>query len=136
MESLIKCNHLVLTKSKLCEGNGVFADKDFLEGDIIESGIARVLTNVDGHENPNLFTWSDANPNTKWALLSGYAHFYNALTIDQSNCLVDRNFIENTFKIIAKKKISKGEELTHTYKSLNWRRCFKDLSFKDKKNKK
>lgn len=127
MNNIVKCSNLILSKSKLCDGYGVFADKDFLKGEYIELGIARILINVDGHENPHLFTWSDEIPNKKWALLSGYAHFYNCLNYDKSNCLVERDFINNTFVIIAKKNIFKGEELTHTYKSLNWRRCFQNI---------
>ena len=129
MNSLIKCDNLLLSKSRLCDGNGVFAEKDFDKDDIIELGIARVLNNVDGHENPHLFTWSDEIPNNKWALLSGYAHFYNTLTDDKSNCIIYRNFIDNSFTIKSKRDIKKGEELTHTYKSLTWRKCFLNVCF-------
>ena len=70
----MECSGVTLAKSHL-EGLGAFAKKNFTPGEIIEEGVARVLTNVDGHENPILFTWSDDIPNHKWAILSGCAHF-------------------------------------------------------------
>ena len=130
MTNLIQCDNITLSKSSLCEGNGVFANKNFKKEDLIEKGIAVVLKNVDGHENPHLFTWSNDNPNTKWALLSGFAHFYNTLDDDNSNCIINRDFENNTFTCIAKYDIIKGEELTHTYKSLKWRECFKNMIVK------
>ena len=38
-----------------------------------------------------------------------------------------KDFVNNSFQIIAKKDIKKGEELTHQYKSLTWRTCFSEL---------
>lgn len=105
--------------------NGVFSKEPIKKGDIIEYGIASII-NADGNKNPHLFTWSDDIPNTTWAALSGCAPYYN--TSLEPNCKVIRDFENNTFKIIALNDIEKEEELTHTYKSLNWRTCFQDLN--------
>jgi hypothetical protein len=40
---------------------------------------------------------------------------------------MERDFINNTFKIIANRNIKKDEELLHTYKSLQWRECFTEI---------
>ena len=40
-----------------------------------------------------------------------------------NTCMV-RYFEEDSFEIYATKNIAKGEELTHTYKSLEWRDVF------------
>jgi hypothetical protein len=60
----MECSGVTLAKSHL-EG----LKKNFTPGEIIEEGVARVLTNVDGHENPILFTWNDDIPNHKCASL-------------------------------------------------------------------
>ena len=39
-----------------------------------------------------------------------------------------RFFNEDRFEIYAVKDIKAGEELTHTYKSLQWRECFKPVA--------
>ena len=121
----MECSGVTLAKSHL-EGLGAFAKKNFTPGEIIEEGVARVLTNVDGHENPILFTWSDDIPNHKWTILSGCSHFYN--TSLEPNTQLIRDFHHNTFKFKAVKNIQKGEELTHRYKSLAWRKCFTQLN--------
>uniref|UniRef100_A0A6C0CY11 SET domain-containing protein n=1 Tax=viral metagenome TaxID=1070528 RepID=A0A6C0CY11_9ZZZZ len=41
---------------------------------------------------------------------------------------MDRDFENDTFIIYALKDISKDEELTHKYRSLDWRKCFNDLN--------
>ena len=38
-----------------------------------------------------------------------------------------RDYDNDSFEITALRPISKGEELTHVYKSLQWRDCFSDL---------
>ena len=38
-----------------------------------------------------------------------------------------RDFENDTFEVIALRAISEREELTHVYKSLQWRGCFADL---------
>ena len=113
-----------ITKNNI-EMMGVFSNIPFKKGDLIEYGIARVLNNVDGHDNPHLFTWSDTNPNTTWALLSGCATFYNTSLIP--NIEFVRDFENNIFKVRALDDIKSDTELVHTYKSLEWRDCFKEL---------
>jgi hypothetical protein len=46
------CHKVFLNKSQICQGLGAFANQNITNGDLIEYGVARVLTNVDGHENP------------------------------------------------------------------------------------
>lgn len=126
--NLLYFNSIHLRYSKLCDGYGVFANKDFKKGELIEQGVASVLNNVDGNENPHLFTWSNEIPNLKWAVLSGYAFYYNTSLENKSNTIMIRDFKNNTFKIYAKKNIIKDEELLHTYKSLSWRKCFQQMN--------
>lgn len=104
--------------------NGVFAKKDFKNGELIEYGIAAKV-NADGHMNTHFFTWSDDNPNMDWAICSGCATFYN--TSLEPNTKMIRDFKNNTFKFYALKDIKKDEELTHLYKSIKWRNCFSGL---------
>ena len=42
---------------------------------------------------------------------------------------VKRYYDEDVFKIFALHDINEGDELTHTYQSLQWRKCFKNLKF-------
>ena len=121
----VYCNNVYINKSTVCDGFGAFAGCDFLQGDTIEYGLAKVLTNCNGHENPVLFTWSDDIPNKTWASTSGCASYYN--TSSQPNCKIIRDFTNNTFTIIATRDIQAEEELFHTYKSLQWRECFSDI---------
>ena len=108
---------------------GAFASKDFKKGDTIEIGLMKVLPeSFDGMKNQFVFTWSDNIPNKTWAFGSGCATFYNcASNKDMENTEMIRNFDNNSFKIIAAKDIKKGDELFHTYKSLQWRECFQDI---------
>ena len=48
-------------------------------------------------------------------------------SIKDKNVNMERDFINNTFKIIANRDIQKDEELLHTYKSLQWRECFTEI---------
>ena len=41
---------------------------------------------------------------------------------------MNRDFEKYTFEIYAKTDISKDTELTHTYRSLGWRKCFSELN--------
>lgn len=116
----VKC----ITKNNI-EMMGVFSNISFKKGDLIEYGLARVLNNVDGNDNPYLFTWSDNIPNKTWALLSGCATFYN--TSLTPNIEFVRDFNHNIFKVRALEDIDSNTELVHTYKSLKWRGCFKEL---------
>ena len=117
----VNCSGVYTIKNDF--GNGVYAKNSFKKGDLIEKGIARVIP-VDGNECPYVFTWSDDR--TKWAVCSGYATFYN--TSKTPNTKMERDFVNNTFEIYALKDIAKDEELTHTYRSLGWRKCFSELN--------
>mgnify|MGYP003681158856 CR=1 FL=1 len=54
MNSML-CNQVYLDDSQF--GKGVFAKRNFLKGEIIETGIMTIINNVDGNENPHLFTY-------------------------------------------------------------------------------
>ncbi len=125
LNNLVNCSNVYVSKSTVCDGEGSFAKKDFEEGEIVEIGIARVLENCDGNENPVLFTWSDQLPNKRWAFCSGCAPFYNCRK--SANCQMIRDFTNNSFIIKALQEIKAGDELFHTYKSLEWRECFRDI---------
>ena len=47
---------------------------------------------------------------------------------DDPNCVMFRYFEEDRFEVYAIKDIAMGDELLHTYRSLQWRKCFADLS--------
>ena len=107
-------------------GAGAFAAVDIAKGELVERGIVRVLTNVDGHENPYVFTWSDKGAeNTTWATGSGASTFYN--TAATGNTHMERDFEKDSFVIRATCDIKAGDELVHVYKSKAWRRCFLEL---------
>jgi len=76
-----------------------------------------------GNASPYVFTWSEDR--TVWAIGSGCSTFYNCS--ETPNAKMCRDFENDTFEITALRPISKGEELTHVYKSLQWRGCFADL---------
>ena len=118
--SLVDCNKVYV---KNCDkGAGVFAKRNIQEGEIVEIGLIRRV-DTDGHKNPYLFTWSEDR--TIWGFGSGCSTFYN--TSLNPNTKMIRYFDEDRFEIIALKNISKDEELTHKYKSLNWRSAFNNL---------
>ena len=127
---IVDCSNVYINRSTLCKDiifDGAFAKNKINKGEIVEKGIVRLLSdNFDGNSCPYVFTWSDDIPNKKWAITSGMAMFYNT-SKDNPNVKMERNFKNNTFKIIALKNINKDDELFHTYKSLNWRKCFSDL---------
>eukprot|EP01048_Picozoa_sp_COSAG05_P014691 COSAG05_NODE_1687_length_4280_cov_15.580244_2_plen_135_part_00 len=50
-ESLVDCSK-VFVKNDAYGGAGAFAACDIAKGDMVEKGIVRVLTNIDGNENP------------------------------------------------------------------------------------
>ena len=117
----INCSNVYTRKNEF--GNGVYAKTSIKKGQLVEKGIARVIP-VEGNNCPYVFTWSEDR--TKWALCSGYATFYN--TSKTPNTIMTRDFINNTFEIHASKDIEVDEELTHTYRSLGWRKCFSELN--------
>ena len=120
--SLVDCSK-VIVKNTNTMGLGAFANQNIKRGDLIEKGIVRRI-DTDGHKSPYLFTWSEDR--TVWAFGSGCSTFYNT-SLDPNTRFV-RNYITDTFKIYAQIDIKVGEELTHKYKSLEWRECFQELN--------
>lgn len=118
----------VMVKNDQWGGAGAYATVAIESGEVVEKGIVRVLTNVDGNENPYVFTWSDERPCTTWAIGSGCSTFYNTAEEAESNTHMERNFVDNTFVITATKDIPAGGELLHLYKSKGWRTCFAELN--------
>eukprot|EP01049_Picozoa_sp_SAG25_P004866 SAG25_NODE_317_length_9961_cov_5.088724_10_plen_195_part_00 len=123
--SMVDCSK-VCVKADAWGGAGAFAAVDIAEGEVVEKGIARVLTNCDGNHNPYVFTWSDEVPNETWALGSGCSTFYNTCEASNSNTHMERDFLSKSFVITATKDINAGDELLHVYKSKQWRACFRD----------
>jgi hypothetical protein len=123
-ESLIDCSKVKVMPDAF-GGAGAFAAVDIEEGSVVERGIVRRLTNVDGNENPYVFTWSDDVPCKVWAIGSGASTFYNTTSNEEAkNTTMKRDFLNDSFVIYATKHISAGTELLHVYKSKEWRRCF------------
>jgi len=120
--SLVDCSK-VIVKNTNTMGLGAFINQNIKRGDLIEKGIVRRIDS-DGHKSPYLFSWSEDR--TVWAFASGCATFYNT-SLDPNTRFV-RNYITDTFKIYAQRDIKVGEELTHKYKSLEWRECFQELN--------
>jgi len=112
--------------------DGAFARINIKSGDLVEKGIMRRLSDnenkiFNGTKNPYVFTWSEDIPNHTWAFPSGCAAFYNSGLDADTNTYMVRFMSEDRFEIYAKRDISAGEELTHTYKSLRWREAFSEL---------
>jgi len=105
-------------------GVGAFAAQPIKKGEVVEYGIVRRLP-VDGHKSTILFTWSEDR--TVWAHASGLAPFYNTALDGSENTKMNRYFDEDRFDIIAVRDIEEDEELTHVYRSIDWRACFGDL---------
>ena len=113
-------------ESKTCGGFGgfgVFAKVPLVQGELVELGIMVPLKNVDGNENPHLFTWSDDRK--VWALGSGHLPFYNHS--DTPNCEKVGNLTKDTMEVRALCAIPAGEELTNMYFSKEWRSCFQSF---------
>ena len=122
MKKYIDCDKVYVDKSKF--GFGVFASLNIKKGEVVEKGIMVRLNNVDGNENPHLFTWSDDRKT--WALGSGCLPFYNH-TDNDPNVKKIGDLKNDTMVVVALRDIEKGEELLSTYYSAKWRKCFKDL---------
>ena len=120
--SLVDCSKVIVKNTNIM-GLGAFANQNIKRDDLIEKGIVRRI-DTDGHKSPYLFTWSQDK--TVWAFASGCATFYN--TSLNPNTRIDRNYKNNSFEIYAIKDITKNEQLTHKYKSLEWRECFQELN--------
>ena len=98
-------------------------------GDLIERGIMRRLPEgFDGNTSPYVFTWSTERPCKVWGMGSGCAPFYNTAKEGDGNTNMVRYFDEDRFEIFAARDIEAGEELSHTYISLGWRKCFSELN--------
>jgi len=122
--TFVHCNKVFVDVSTFNSGGlGAFAAEDIKKGELIEKGVARLI-DCNGHLNEFLFTWSEDR--TKWAFCSGCAPFYNTSLNPNTNMV--RDFEKNIFYIYAERDIKHGDELTHTYKSLEWRECFADLN--------
>jgi len=122
LDTLVYIGDIEIKNSKL-GGYGVFAKQTIKKGTLIESGIMSVLNNVNGSENPMLFTWSDDK--TKWAIGTGLLHYYNHS--DNPNIKKKGDLINNTLKIYALRDIDVGEELLGSYYSKKWRECFQSF---------
>ncbi|CAE7530650.1 PEAMT [Symbiodinium natans] len=122
-ESLVDCSK-VEVRPDGHGGAGVFAAVPLRRGELVERGIVRRLP-VDGNTNPYVFTWSEDR--SVWASGSGCSVFYNASLDGSENTEVVRHLDQDRFEIFALRDIDKGEELTHLYKSMEWRSCFRDL---------
>lgn len=112
--------------------DGAFAKVNIKKGELVEKGIMRRLSDnnnklFDGMQNSYVFTWSDDIPNYTWAFGSGCASFYNCESVKKANTKMVRYFEEDRFEIYAVRDIKENEELTHTYKSLKWRKVFEPL---------
>ena len=96
---------------------------------MIERGIMRRLpAGFDGNKCQECFTWSNELPNKVWAMGSGCSPYYNTAAKGVSNTRMVRYFDEDRFEIFAARDIEAGDELLHTYISLEWRECFKPLN--------
>lgn len=113
------CSKVRVAPSSL-GGDGAFADVDLKAGELIEYGIARRLP-LDGNQSPYVFTWSEDR--TVWSCCGGCSMFYNTHPTHPNTYMI-RYYDEDRFEIFALEDIPKGTELTHTYKSLKWRKCF------------
>jgi len=129
--SLVDTTGVYVVKSSLCGKDesflGVFSNRSFKKGEVVEKGIMRRLENFDGQKNAYVFTWSDDIPNTTWAIGSGCSTFYNTAHEDNANVIMNRYYENDSFEIIAKQDMEKDTELLHTYKSLKWREVFEPI---------
>lgn len=137
--SIVDCSKVYVQISTFSTPNnkfhGAFAKVDIKKGELVEKGLMRRLSCAnnkvfDGMKNPFVFTWSDDKPNYTWAFGSGCSTFYNSGLESETNTHMIRFFDEDRFEIYATKDIKAGDELTHTYKSLEWRDVFVPL-YKD-----
>lgn len=106
-------------------GYGAFAKQDIKKGEIVETCIMCRLVNVDGNENPHLFTWSDDRK--VWAAATGCLPFYNHTNGD-ANIRKIGDLKNDLMTVVALRDIKKGEELVSRYFSSSWRKCFKELT--------
>lgn len=119
---LVNCSKVYVAQSKY--GLGVFARESIKSGEIIETGLMYRLVNVDGNENPHLFTWSDDRKT--WAAGSGCLPYYNH-TYTEPNMKKIGDLSNDTMVVVALRDIEPNEELVSTYYSVKWRKCFSEL---------
>jgi SET domain-containing protein len=119
---LVNCSKVYVDKCKY--GLGVFAKNQIKSGEIIETGLMNRLVNVDGNENPHLFTWSDDRK--IWAAGSGCLPYYNH-TSQEPNMRKIGDLINDTMVVVALRDIQPNEELVSAYFSASWRKCFNNL---------
>ncbi len=119
---LVNSTKVFVANSKY--GYGVFAKQDIKHGEIIETCLMMRMFNVDGNENPHLFTWSDDRKT--WAAGSGCLPFYNH-TSGEPNIKKIGDLVNDTMIVVALVDIKAGDELVSQYYSANWRKCFSDL---------
>lgn len=99
------------------KGLGIFATQDIEIDTLIEFSPVIVLspndTKIidDTHLYNYYFSWEDDQKSSAIAL--GYVSIYNHQV--DSNCFYETYFEDKTIKIISRKKITKGEELTINY---------------------
>ena len=112
--SKVDCSKvMVYTSTFSSPGNqfdGAFAKVDISNGDLVECGLMRRLSDnehrtFDGMKNSHVFTWSDDIPNHTWAFASGCTSFYNTGLENQTNTRMERFFIKDRFEIYATKDI-------------------------------
>ncbi len=123
MNSYIDDSKVYIDKSEVCEGLGVFAKENIYKGELIERGIVTRLINVDGHENPHLFTWSDDR--TVWGCGSGHLPFYNHDVL--GNAKKVGNLDADILEVVATEFIPAGTEIMAPYYSKSWRKCFQSF---------
>ena len=137
MDSKVCCDQVYIKTSLLSSPgvvfDGAFARKAFNDGELVEKGLMRRLSDnenrgFDGMKNMYVFTWSDEVPNYTWAAGSGCSPFYNTAKDGTANTRMVRFYDEDRFEIYATRDIAADEELVHTYKSLGWRTVFKELN--------
>ena len=121
MNSVVYCDKVYVKKTK-DKGLGVFAKNYIKKGELIEKGVIRRIE-IDGNDCPYLFTWSEDR--SVWGFGSGCSTFYN--TSLKPNTKMVRYYDEDRYEIYSLRNIERNEELTHKYKSLQWRKCFEDL---------
>lgn len=136
---LVHCGKVFAAKSEF--GDGAYAMVDIAKGEIVEHGLATPFHpgNVDGNAWDLVFTWQENNKEypastpgnrewgkeQQWATCSGIAFLYNTVR-ESPNTEMYRDYVQNTFVIVANRDIKAGQALTHTYESMNWRKIFVD----------
>ena len=121
-KDIIYFNKIRLGVSEL-GGYGVFATDNIKKDELIEIGVMALLNNVDGHENPLLYNWSEDNKG--WAIGTGYLHYYNHS--ETPNIKKNGDLKNNRIEVYALRDIKCGEELRGYYRSKKWRKCFQSF---------